>query len=403
MAAYAQNSNLPTLPPSANNYSQHPYNPHNAYLQHQQQPQSQGDPNAPPQRQTSFVGLPPIPREPGLGESLLNFPSDEGNGDNGSSQQQRQQQPSPHQHQQQQPVQPLGAAQAQFVSMSPGQPQLVHNVYRPTQPQHQGFPTPPPGVSNQQWTLRPQGPVPGGQGGQQRSFSGPPANAPPSMLLNGGAQQINMGGQGGPQAAPRPVMMPPPHMQAQMRGFQPQGGWTVQESHLTEPLHSPNRHRSSSNASTHQPVYGFDKETGVSSSGPSGRDADEDTMTNPPLGPPAATAAQTQEQASQPQPPPSQVSPASPPGPNAAAPGLPSPEPDQSDLVPPGPIPAAADEARARRSSGVFSGFGGLKERLTGLSADERPGSATGPRFQGATGDAVSDASVATDNGPKKR
>ncbi|KAK4215858.1 hypothetical protein QBC37DRAFT_270030, partial [Rhypophila decipiens] len=400
MATYAQNSNLPPIPPS-NNYSQHPYNPHNAYLQ---QPQSQTDPNAPPQRQTSFVGLPPIRRESALGESLLSFPSDEGNGDNNSSQQRQQHSPPPHQQQQQQP-QALG--HAQFVSMSPGQPQLIQHVYRPTPPPNQlphhaqGFPNPPPGASNQQWTLRPQGPAAGGQGqGQQRSFSGAPANAPPSMVLNGGAQQVNMG-QGGPQqqqqqqqqqATSRPAMVPPPHM---TRGFTPQAGWTVQESHLTEPLHSPNRNRSASNSSQHQPVYGFDKETGVPSSGPAGKDTDDDA--DPPPGPSGAAMQQQQHaQASRPNPPPSQALPGSPAGhQNNAAAGMPSPEADHGDLVPPGPIPAAAEDPQARRSSGVWS-MSGIKDRLTGHPADERPGSSTGPRFQGATGDGVSDASVAT-------
>ncbi|KAK3943914.1 hypothetical protein QBC46DRAFT_375702 [Diplogelasinospora grovesii] len=322
--------------------------------------------------------------------------------------------------------------QNQFMYYSPPPPgELIPSVYRPTQgalpgqaqgqyPGHaHGQPQPLQGhffhnvtVGNngqQTGMQQPQGFLPGqnnsfGQFAGQvppRGFAGP-ASGPPHMMNGGSPPPIGqvVGQVMGPGGRPVPM---PPHM---VQRFQPQGGWNYQESHLSAPLQSTNRHRSSaSNASSQQPFYGYDKETGVPSTGglsPQVQRAEQEAQTGRPSDQQASDAPGQQEQSPAPQT--SQVSPINPQSPasqRAPGDGLSRVESNQSDLTAPAGGNAAGDEGRHRRNSGLLSGF---RERFGNGQSEERRGS-PGPRFQGVAGDAVSEASVVTEDtaGQRKR
>ncbi|KAH6887917.1 hypothetical protein B0T10DRAFT_562350 [Thelonectria olida] len=60
-----------------------------------------------------------------------------------------------------------------------------------------------------------------------------------------------------------PPMMPPNSTGNPIQKLPPSGPWKLEESHLSEPLHSVSRNRAGTGSSQQQPYFGYDKETGV--------------------------------------------------------------------------------------------------------------------------------------------
>ncbi|KAK5656533.1 hypothetical protein OQA88_4512 [Cercophora sp. LCS_1] len=321
---------------------------------------SQSNSNA-PQRIPSFVGLPPIRRASTFGSSLLSL--DSPGGISPESDSQPPPLPSGPPPRSSSPPPPMAAHPGQLPGAAQGPPmfmtgppppgQQVQNIYRPT-PTH---PT---------------------ANGPPRTFPGGPPNQP---MVNGAGPQGNQGNQGShpPFAAPgmggRPGMVPPHMMNHHLQRLPPQaqGGWVVQESHLSEPLQQSNRHRTSPSNSSQQPFYGYDKEAGVPETtglgGDNERDDDDDdsiTQVRPPSqtnGPPQLNIGQaltSNKPAAAPQ-----QAPISPPS-----------RSNTGDLQTPSPV-FGADEARGRRQSSIFTS---IKGKLSGNGSGTSPVSDEGRR-----------------------
>ncbi|EGS22679.1 uncharacterized protein CTHT_0011520 [Thermochaetoides thermophila DSM 1495] len=302
---------------------QQPPPPPPSQQQRQQQEESGGGGEG-LRRLSSFVGLPPIRRNStfsaSLGLTADDFSLDDQNEPNQRQQQSKlssssssssqqlqahQQTQQPHQLQQsQQSQQPQQSSQQGFqgntkpqmlpsqqVSMPAAHPamghfmaasqptgQYIQNVYRPS-PGSQGSQVSQVSqisqgsTQGQSWQLQGQQPAQGFPGAVPGLAQGPaahiprviaaqPGNLPPGMT----GPMLPMGQH--PYAVPigpngRPL---PPHLWPNnlMQRFQPYG-WKLEESHLQEPLQTPNRHRRSP-SSTQQQSYALDKEMGLSES-----------------------------------------------------------------------------------------------------------------------------------------
>ncbi|KAK0723678.1 hypothetical protein B0T21DRAFT_39613 [Apiosordaria backusii] len=401
-------------------HQQQQFQQHHQHQQHHQSQQQQQQQGQHPgqngvERPPSFVGLPPIRRGSSLGLNAERFSGDNNSPNNGNNNQQQQQQQSPQYGQQHQ--QYSGSAQQssflnanQHQQQYPQQQSIVQSVYRPTQGAP-GAQTQGPTQGQQTWQLQGQGQQ-GPSPGPSRGFAGAAASSPHGV--NGvspqGPQQYTDGS--GRQGPVLPHMLPGNLLQR----FQPQGGWTVQESRLTEPLHSSSRHRASpSNASSHhqqqhqaqqpqpqqsqqqqqQPYYGFDKETGGPVSG-----GLSSQRPKPPASQHAHPALREQQ--------PYNGLPSQRAQPTQPLPALPTIH--QSPVIPHSPEQLAnqeqkndvsttgsgapgitvTEDGRIKRNSGVFSG---LRDRLaTGGPVERRDAEGT-PRYQAAGNDVVSDSS----------
>ncbi|AEO61068.1 hypothetical protein MYCTH_90482 [Thermothelomyces thermophilus ATCC 42464] len=464
MAGYSQNPNYKPLPPPGN----YPHGYHSQGQQHlqqqQQQQQQQLGANA-LHRPPSFVGLPPIRRASTFGSSLGLNAEEFSSSDNSADGAARQQQPQQHPQQQQQQQQPqqasappqgtsppptmTGTQQTTGQFMHPSQPsdQSVQNIYRPTQGAQGPQGTQGPPRQGQTWQL--QGQSPGqnqgfpnpafqhaafhGQGPAQtppRAFGGPPGG--PQPMPNGSAFPPGQGQQFG-QGGGRPIMVPPhmlPGNFAQRFHLQG-GGWNLQESHLSEPLHPTGRHRRSpSNTSSQQqqqPFYGYDKETGIyTPTSPARRhkppqeqqnQQSQQSQPTQPTQPTQQDQQNQQEKATQPSGLPTQGGQPATPQQGQAVPTiqqspvnqqlggnglshLQSHQSQQSEFGRHGGSPHENGGAD-RRNSGVFSS---LRNRLAGGHSEEpRGGGGDAPKPQTANGDSASVASITTEPAGQQR
>ncbi|KAJ6442346.1 Chromosome segregation in meiosis protein 3 [Purpureocillium lavendulum] len=208
-----------------------------------------------------------------------------------------------------------------------------------------------------------------------------------------------------PRQASQQTMAPPksPMMTKAQQMF-PQGNWSLEESHLAEPLHERTRNRSGTGGSQHTPAFGFDKETGVMM--PPQRQRTSDV---PP------SSAQRWPELFQRRPDYDAQRPRA----NSGA-GRPYPQQYQHQMVRGeavnprpqisefaiagvGPPAEEEDRGRSKRNSGIFRGIGDRISRTA--SKERRPSLAAQPQSSEVRGDEVSENSVATSElqEPKKR
>lgn len=376
---------------------------HNTASQQQQQADESS-----PHRQSSFVGLPPIRRTSTLLSSVVKAGEDGNDSTNMAS--------SPHTGPQpgssaQAMAQPQLAKQVQTPPQWQGTPQQyqIAGGYRPSQPG--SVPVNQQAYNNPAYQGMQQGQVSpqlqqslhqGSPGLHSRAFSGPVH--PQGIAMAHGDPRFMAQGQG---QSPTPQFIPQvmrqnagalsPNAGGNIR-LPPQGAWKLEESHLQQPLISPSRNRSPSNATTpqDQPFYGFDKETGLPAPAPSPSQQQPQQSPRPQPGqqPPLQSSGQHQ---------PGQV-----PRSDTANTEDTADTADTADLPPPGPI-QATDDKHAKRGSGLFSNIRGRFSREGSDDRRDSFGGQSGGKPLSAshhghpTSDAISESSVATEELQERR
>ncbi|KAH8907564.1 hypothetical protein BR93DRAFT_552730 [Coniochaeta sp. PMI_546] len=340
--------------------------------QYAQHPQQQSDDSS-PNRQSSFVGLPPIRRTSTLLSSVVKAGEDDNDSTSIATSQHSGAQAGSSGQVMTQPPQ-VASPTTQTPRQWPGTPQQyqIAGGYRPSQPGSLPANQQPYNNAASQGMQQGQGSSQPQQNFQQgspalhtRAFSGPVH--PQGIAMANGDPHFMAQGQGqtsAPQFIPQVMRQNAGSVSPNAGGhirLPPQGAWKLEESHLQQPLLSASRNRSPSNATTpqDQPFYGFDKETGLPASAP--------TLSQQPQQSPQASQAGQQppfDHSGQPQP--GQV-PRSDTADTADT-------TDTADLPPPGPI-QAPDDKQAKRNSGLFSNIRG---RFSREGPEDRRDSAAG-------------------------
>ncbi|KAH7018245.1 uncharacterized protein B0I36DRAFT_368283 [Microdochium trichocladiopsis] len=207
-----------------------------------------------PERQSSFIGLPPIRRTSTFGGLL-----GKGEGDDSSiASSDKDIPPVPVVPQN---LGPQGQSMQNMNNAGPPQGQQPQQFYQHQQQHFMQQGPPQQYMNGAQPGGPPMGPGSGPNGFMAgRGFSGPGGPSPPQQFGFG------RGGPGGPgpQFGQGPPGMPGPSFPPQAGGnpvqkFPPGGQWKLVEAHLSEPLHQPNRNRS---PQLPQPShFAYDKET----------------------------------------------------------------------------------------------------------------------------------------------
>ncbi|UNI22281.1 hypothetical protein JDV02_008183 [Purpureocillium takamizusanense] len=209
--------------------------------------------------------------------------------------------------------------------------------------------------------------------------------------------------------APQQTMAPPPKspLMTKAQKMFPQGNWSLEESHLAEPLHERTRNRSGTAGSQHTPTFGFEKEMGITMPPPPTPPQRQRTSDVPP------SSAQRWPELFQRRPEyegqrPRANSGAGRPYPqqhpmmNARA-DVVNPRQQASEFAIAGVGPPEEERGRSKRSSGMFKGIG---ERISRATSRERRPSAAGQhpmQLGDVRGDEVSENSVALSDAAESR
>jgi len=345
-----------------------------------------------PQRKTSFIGLPPIRRTSTFGlTTKAKRASERFSLDDDDDV-------------------PGGAAVEGGVASEPPV-DLDKSLPPPPPPVDQGAAPVKPETHTSASAPAPQAEVADGTGTQrtqgtdtQRTLVDTNASGPPPAAKEDAQFQEYPAPQSAPRPAPQQTMAPPksPMMTKAQQMF-PQGNWSLEESHLAEPLHERTRNRAGTAGSQHTPTFGFEKETGMTMPPPQ-RQRTSDVPPSSAQRWPELFQRRPEYEGQRPR----ANSGAGRPYPQQqqmliARAEVVNPRPQTSEFAIAGVGPPEEERGRSKRNSGMFKGIG---DRISRATSRERRPSLAGhrPAQPGEVrGDEVSENSVATSDVQESR